>query len=140
MSRQVRLDQRVVGRRGAPESAAQGVESAGARRLVGHWQDDVAAALEQRPLVGQGADECNVVVSQAGQRLGQPERLLVDALQVVAEVDRLGPHQYLQLAELGVEELGEAGQQLLLLRVICARQRLVGAGDIEDRQLMSARA
>lgn len=54
--------------------------------------------------------------------------------------DRLAPRQHLKIAELGVAELGTARQQLLLLRVIGAGQRLVGAGHVEHRQPVGARA
>ena len=90
--------------------------------------------------MGQGADERDVVEGQALERLGQAKRLPANALQVAAQVDRLGPNQHLEVGQLGVEELGTAGQQLLLLGVVGAGQRLVGAGHVEYRQPVGTRA
>ena len=59
---------------------------------------------------------------------------------MAAQVDRLGPNQHLEVGQLRVEELGTAGEQLLLLGVVRAGQRLVRAGHVEYRQPVRTRA
>ena len=49
------------------------------------------------------------------------------------EVDGLGPDQDLERGCLGVQELGAAGEQLLLGGVVGAGQRRLGADDVQHR-------
>jgi hypothetical protein len=95
--------------------ASQEAGSHGTGCRLRHRPHHIAAALEQGPLVSQGAHERDVVGGQALERPGQAERLPAHALQVTTQVDRLGPNQHLEVGQLGVEKLSAARQQFLLL-------------------------
>jgi len=88
-------------------------------------------AFEQRALVDQRLDKADVIACHASQRLAQRLGPRPHAPQVPVQVHRLGAHQNLEWSGLGVEKLCAPGEQLVLRCVVGARQRSVGADDVE---------
>ena len=99
--------------------------------LVG--QDDVAVALEQRALVGECLQELEVVEGDGSKCRRQLLCSRLHPRKVPLEVDGLGPDEDLERGGLGVQELGAAGEQLLLGGVVGAGQRGLGADDVQQR-------
>ena len=97
--------------------------------LVG--QNDVAVAFEQRALVDQRLQKADVVACNASQGLVQRLGPRAHTAQMPVQVHRLSAHQNLEWGDLGIEKLRAAGEQLVLRRVVGARQRSVSADDVK---------